>query len=196
EGVLRTMFLTKVKTAVLAAALVCLASLALVVVAAGQPAGAPPGEGPNKAAPPQAEAVKAKVRPSALTADALAKHLGIVHTSFELSFAEAPAELTFSVDVYEDGKRTVRGQEVGSMPFDSKKHPCTVLFSPWRNDEKQLEVTLITASGTFRFPLANPFPDLGVIYPGPRLDPQGRILLAAKAGKGVTDVRDLTLDNA
>ena len=38
----------------------------------------------------------------------------MIHTSFELSYEKAPAGVTLSVDVYEDGKRTVQGEEVAS----------------------------------------------------------------------------------
>ncbi len=197
EGVLRTMFFAKLKLTAVALALVCVASFAFAVLAAAQTGGSSRGEAPDNSVPPPGQAAKGKVRAGPLTPEALAVHLGITHKSFELSFDEPPADVTLSIDVYENGKRTVRGEEISSLK-NMKKHACTVLFSR-RQGNGKLEITLVTPAGTYNEVMEDPFSGPGQVYPGPALDAQGRMVLAMRSRKGdggVRNVSDLTLDKA
>jgi RNA polymerase sigma factor (sigma-70 family) len=192
EGVVRAMFVSKIK--VVAAVAVCLTAFAVAVLAAGQ------GGGPRRdSAPAQGEPVgpgdRGKVQQRGLSPEALAAHLGVIHKSFELSFDKAPAGLTLSVDVYEEGKRIIQGREVASLE-NAKKHACAVLFSRAKVEGK-LDVTVITPLLTFHDQIDDPFGGPPMSYPGPRMDAKGRIPLALKPAKTEGGaVEELTVENA
>ena len=60
----------------------------------------------------------------------------------------------------------------------------------------ELLMTLITPIGTLNDLIEDPFGGkLGLIYPGPRMDADGRIPLALLAGEKVNDVSEVTLAN-
>jgi RNA polymerase sigma factor (sigma-70 family) len=152
---------------------------------------------PAEKAPPVAAPDRGKIQPRSLPPEALAAHLGIIHKSFELSYEKAPARVTLSVDVYENGERTHRGEEVESLP-ETKKHACTVLFSPSKVAGK-LDFTVVTPAGTYTDQIDDVFGGPGQTFPGPRMDAQGRIPLALRPTRRpgvVLDVADVTVDNA
>jgi RNA polymerase sigma factor (sigma-70 family) len=192
EGVVRAMLVAKIK--VIAAVAVCLTAFALAVFAAGQ-AGGPRGGRPPASGEPIGPADRVKVQQRSLSSEALAAHLGVIHKSFELSFDKAPTGLTLSVDVYEEGKRTVQGREVASLE-NTKKHACAVLFSRAKVEGK-LDVTVITPLLTFHDQIDDPFDSPRVSYPGPRMDAKGRIALALKPAKREGGaVEELTVENS
>src|SRR5437867_4194983 len=129
---MRDMLCTKVKIAA-AALLACLAALTVAVVAAGQR----PGESAAKKETPQAPAARAKLKARSLPPEALAAHLGVIHQSFELTFDRPVPRITLSVDVYENGKRTVEGHAMESREM-AKKHVCSVMYSRWKEEGKLL----------------------------------------------------------
>jgi hypothetical protein len=126
--------------------------------------------------------------------------LGIVSSSFELSFDKAPARVDFTIEVYEKGKMVWREPKpMWSVP-NAKKHTCTVLFRPLQDDQAKLHITIVTLAGSWQRVIDNPFADPGQIYPGPRLD--GRVVLGLRADRGgkaegpPPSVNDVTLENA
>ncbi len=199
RGVLRAMFLTKLK--MVTAALVLLGSAcALAVFAAGQAPEPPPT---TKVVVKVEEPAKgAKVQKTALTPDELAQHLGISHLSFELTFDEAPAHLSYTIDLYENGKR-VNPAPVDAGPIrsldNSRKHPCTVLYSHSAADQR-LELTVITPMVTLKAQMNDPFGAPGqIVNTTPKMDARGRIILALRPGRGdgrLHDVSEVTLENA
>ncbi len=187
EGVMRDMLFSKVKVMAMAF-LVCLAGLAIVAVAAAQRSGR------DEATKAPAPAVQTKVKALPLPAEALAAHLGVTHQSFELTFDKPQPKVTVSVDVYENGKRVAQGQAVES-PVVGKKYSCSVVLS--RKEEGKLLMTVVTPGGTFNTLIEDPFGGPGLIYPGPRMDAEGRIPLALKPTKREGgSVNDVTLANA
>jgi RNA polymerase sigma factor (sigma-70 family) len=189
KEVTRDMLFTKVK--VLAVGFLgCLAVLAVVAAAVAQRFG---GDDAKQAAPrPPATQASVKARP--LPAEALAAHLGITHQSFELTF-DKPHKVLVSVDVYEKGRMVAKGRAMES-PIEDTKFAYSVLLSRGKEEGKLL-LTLITPGGTLNDVIEDPFgghPRL--IYPGPRLDAEGRIPLALLVAEGVNDVSQVTLANA
>jgi hypothetical protein len=187
------MLFTKVKV-VAGAFLVCVAGLAVVAFATAQRSGA---DAPKKETP-QARVVKTNLKGRPLSAEALAAHLGVIHQSFELSF-DKPVKVMLSVDVYENGKRTVEGRHVLESSHElAKKHACSVLFLRGKEEGKLL-ITVVTSVGTYNDVIDDPFGGSGLIYPGPRMDAEGRIPLALKAAKQEgesIEVSKVTIANA
>ena len=193
EEVTRDMLFTKVKVMAMGF-LGCLAVVAVVAAAVAQRSG---GDDAKKEAPrPPAAQVSVKARP--LPAEALAAHLGITHQSFELTF-EKPQMVIVSVDVHENGKLVAKGRAMKSpdVPdhFLEKKFACSVLLSRGKEEGKLL-MTLITPRGTLNDVIEDPFGgQMRLIYPGPRMDAEGRIPLALLEGEKVNDVSKITLAN-
>ncbi|HKB39053.1 MAG TPA: RNA polymerase sigma factor, partial [Gemmataceae bacterium] len=180
KGVMQDMFISKVKmlTATLAG---CVAALVVTVNAEGQR----PGEDDKKKeAPPAAEA-KSKVEARPLSPKALAAHLGVINQSFDLTFEKPVAGVTFSIDVYEKGVRTVEGRAKNSREgFAEAKHACSVLYSRGKEQGKLL-ITIVTAAGSYHELIEDPFGgELNLTWPDPRMDAEGRFPLALQGGPG------------
>ena len=176
EGMVRAMFIAKIRVLALGF-VVCLGAFAFAMLATGQAPQAPKIDEPAK----QAKGDPGKALRLALPPEALANHLGVNHASFELSYDTAPAELSLSIDVYENGKLSKQGEKFGSLPR-TKKHACSVLFSR-RPGEARLLLTIVTPSGTSNLVIDDPFPDPGQFFPGPRLDVKERIPLALRLAR-------------
>jgi RNA polymerase sigma factor (sigma-70 family) len=190
KGVMRDMLISKVKK-LSATLLACMAALAVTVVAVGQR----PGENDQKKEAPPATEAKSKVGASPLSPEALAAHVGVMHQSFELTFEKPVAKVTLSIDVYEKGLRTVEGRAIKSRE-DIGKHACSVLYS-YGKEEGKLLITVVTPAGTSHEEIEDPFGgQRGLIFPGPRMDAEGRIPLALLAPEGVRDVSEVTVANA
>jgi hypothetical protein len=187
--VTRDMLFTKVKVMAVGF-LGCLAVVAVVAAAVAQRSG---GDDAKKETPrPPAAQATVKARP--LPAEALAAHLGITHQSFELTF-DKPHKVIVSVDVYENGKMVANGRAVESLDVD-KKFAGSVLLSRGKEEGKLL-MTLITPSGTLNDVIEDPFGgQLRLIYPGPRMDAEGRIPLALLVAEGENDASKVTLAKA
>jgi RNA polymerase sigma factor (sigma-70 family) len=189
KEVTRDMLFTKVKVMAVGF-LGCLALVAVVAAAVAQRSGGDDAK-KEEPRPPTAQA-SVKTRP--LPAEALAAHLGITHQSFELTF-EKPHKVIVSVDVYENGKMVANGRAVESLDVE-KKFACSVLLSRGKEEGKLL-MTLITPRGTLNDLIEDPFGgQLRLIFPGPRMDAEGRIPLALLVAEGENDASKVTLANA